>query len=189
MITKRPLQNIPFSPACQGIILVLLTLSACASPKHHADTSSAQLDLMRHRLKEKLDTDQDGLITCADARLQQRQRFQAADKDQNGQLNLEEFQETPWSHPAYARDHMTLYDTNHDALVSYEEFIKHGSAGYGLAGHEFTGHGSPNFAKLDLNGDCRVTEDELTKAVKNISSDGKARRRTNGGRPRGRGKP
>ncbi|WP_321396628.1 hypothetical protein [Emcibacter sp.] len=119
-------------------------------------------------MKERLDVNGDGRITCDDVALKQDRMFAENDRDGNNVLDLEEFRQAPWSHPAYARDHLAIYDKDQDGVVSRQEFAA---------------RKDDHFARLDLNGDCTVTDEEIEDAMKALRGRG----RPGGGIPPGSG--
>ena len=125
---------------------------------------------MIEQLKQRLDLDGDGQITCADEELRRNRIFEETDLDDSGSLDLEEFREAPFSHPAYARDHLAVYDRDQDGQVSRDEF---------------TARGDNHFARLDLDRNCTVSEEELEKSLKAMRRPSRPGR----GMPPGGGRP
>ncbi|MFC7047778.1 hypothetical protein [Emcibacter nanhaiensis] len=158
-----------------SLVAAAVVLVACAprrgpGPGPGPGRGPGNPEEMMERLKYQLDLDGDGTISCADENLRRNRLFDETDLDHNDSLDLEEFREAPFSHPAYARDHLAVYDRDQDGLVSREEF---------------TAHRDDRFVRLDLDGDCIVTDKELEESLKNRRQPG----RPGGGMPPGGGRP
>ncbi|WP_417320323.1 EF-hand domain-containing protein [Emcibacter sp.] len=151
------------------LFMAAVIVTSCAPKRAYGPGSGpGNKETMLEAMKERLDTDRDGRITCEDVKLKQDKLFAESDVNDDGFLDLEEFSQASWSHPAYARDHLALYDRSQDGLLSREEFET---------------RRDDRFAGMDLDGDCIVTDKELGESLKARGGPG----RQGGGRPPGGG--
>lgn len=151
------------------LFMAAVIVTSCAPKRSHGPGSGpGNKETMLEAMKERLDADRDGRITCKDVKLKQDKLFAESDVNGDGFLDLEEFSQASWSHPAYARDHLTLYDRSQDGLLSREEF---------------EARRDDRFAAMDLDGDCIVTDKELSESLKARGGPGRQR----GGRSPGGG--
>lgn len=151
------------------ILVVIPVLSACSGPSGAMRTEHLERD--KSRIMTQWDLNRDGKITCADALQKQKQLFIRADLDGSGTLEVEEFKQASWSNPAFAEEHLYLFDVNHNGNVSLKEFEER-----------------PNqkFLRMDKNRDCKISDKEIAAML----SGGKGQRpdrRSRGGK-KGEGK-
>lgn len=163
-------QNIHFSILRKFSILVLIFalpfLVGCTG--HSGLMTEERFEMGKSRIMAKWDLDQDGEITCADAVQKQKQQFTSADLNGSDTLDVEEFKQAPWSNPAFAGEHLYLFDSNHDGIVSRQEFEDRPNA---------------KFISMDRNQDCNISDSEIALML----SEGKSMRASRGGK-KGKGK-
>lgn len=126
------------------VILAFITLTSCSG--HRGPEGRDRGEMFEQRIMEQWDIDKDGVITCADATLKKKQRFARTDLNNDDMLNVDEFKQAPWSNPAFAVEHLYIYDENNDGLVSLDEF---------------TDHPDDVFKTMDKNQDCVVSNKEI----------------------------
>jgi Ca2+-binding EF-hand superfamily protein len=99
------------------------------------------------RLFEQFDTNQDGLIAQAEIDQVLEGRLAAFDQDNDGSLNLEEYQAL-WLDAMRERmvDRFQAHDDDGDAIVTVEEFVESYSS---------------MVRRLDRNDDGQITRDDL----------------------------
>lgn len=148
------------------MISTLPVLVGCAG--HKGPEADNRNEMRKIRIMAQWDLNGDGEITCADATQKQKQLFAAADLNKSDTLDVDEFKQAPWSNPAFAGEHLYLFDANHDGLVSQQEFEDRPNA---------------KFISMDRDQDCKISDYEITLML----SEGKSMKAGRGGK-RGKGK-
>jgi hypothetical protein len=106
------------------------------------------------------DLNQDGVFTCDEWKQFVGRIFTLADANNDGSLDVSEFEQLKRIEPFFADADMSYFDDNRDHRISRKEF---------------TTKPNPFFLRYDINHDCRVTADEIKEAA--------------GGRGKGDGRP
>ncbi len=127
-----------------GIIVFGLAICSCAT--NNAPDEDPYFEDSKKFLLNLWDTSSDGIITCDDVERRKLYRFAFADSNNDGLLSLAEFGPAPWAGGDKADASHQKYDDNGDGNVSRDEFMLN-------AGEDF--------AKLDSNNDCILTDDEI----------------------------
>lgn len=131
-----------------GIIVFVLAISSCAT--NNSSFQDPYFEDSKKYLLNVWDTSSDGVITCEDVERRKLYRFAFADSNNDGLLSLAEFAPAPWAGGDKAEENHQNYDDNGDGNVSRDEFMLN-------AGEDF--------AQLDSNNDCIVTDDEIRSYV------------------------
>jgi len=106
---------------------------------------------------ERWDVNHDGVLTCDEWTQYAGRIFSLADKNSDGLLNADEFRQLGKFEPILADADASYFDKNHDGRVSRKEF---------------TTKPNPVFLRYDLNGDCRLTSQELKGKLSPKKPDG-----------------
>lgn len=139
----------PSKTALLAAVTLTILVAGCSNNSNKPDPSE-RFELAKMRMMERWDINEDGDITCEDATLMRQQKFNAADLNQDGGLTEDEFRNASWSNPAFAAEHLRLYDDDHSGLVSLAEFEK---------------HADNQFQIMDLNSNCVISDRELARAL------------------------
>ncbi len=102
------------------VIATASVLSSCTG--HSGIVSADRLEMGKSQLMTQWDLNRDGKITCLDAVQMQNRKFVKADLNNDGILDIKEFKQAPWSNVAFAEEHLSLFDQDHDTIVSVQEF-------------------------------------------------------------------
>lgn len=126
------------------MLVAVPLLSSCTG--HSGIVSANNFESGKSLFMTQWDINGDGQVTCIDAAHKQEQKFNKADLNNNGSLDIEEFKQAPWSNTAFAEEHITLFDQDRNGKVSSKEFSER-----------------PNteFAAIDRNQNCIISDREI----------------------------
>jgi hypothetical protein len=135
-------------------IAVMLALAICydsAAQDHRSakKPSSRSLNDVLLTAAPTWDANHDGTYTCDEWKQYVVRVFNMSDRNSDGYLDSNEFKTVQQADQAFASAELAYFDENNDGRVSRKEFID---------------KPSPFFARLDKNGDCKVTAAEMSAA-------------------------
>ncbi len=126
------------------MIVLGITISSCATTER--TENGTYFEDAKKFLLNLWDTNSDGIITCDDVERRKLYRFAYADTNNDGVLSLDEFSPAPWAGGENAAKNHDTFDDDSNGNVSRDEFMLN-------AGEDF--------AQLDNNNDCTVTDQEI----------------------------
>jgi EF-hand domain pair len=129
-----------------GLVIGLaLATTSCAFAQ-----SAIRPDAMLNNGPPTWDANHDGIYTCDEWKSFMDRLFKSADKNNDGSLSPAEFETVRKAEPSLAEAGFGYYDENQDGKISRKEFVEKPSA---------------FILRFDLNGDCRVTPEEIRTAT------------------------
>lgn len=128
------------------ILFALFSTISCG-----AGRNSERLEMRKSGFIEQWDQNDDGIVTCGDDLVRRSQQFKDADLDASDLLDVKEIREAPWGSKAFAAEVLATYDLNRNGTVDIDEFLLKQE---GL------------FAKIDVDQDCLITDEEISASLK-----------------------
>jgi hypothetical protein len=112
--------------------------------------SAAQTDPMLNKGPPVWDANHDGVYTCDEWKAYTDRLFKSADRNRDSTLDPTEFATIKKADSSLADADFGYFDENQDGKITHSEFVE---------------KPNPFFMRFDLNGDCRVTPDEMKAAL------------------------